>query len=288
MACLLFAGGCLLYSQAPKGDAVPSVKPLAKSSAAKASPGVSAAKPSRAEREAQLRTRVREFYALIRDGKMLAALAFVVPDSRDLFLAGDKPLVESVEIPALEWLEGDSQVKASVVGQATMFVAGQKVPSRSVFDSYWRRERGTWMYFDPPVRVRRTPFGVVKVDREGKPVGGNTVDLKAKVADALSTLPQGKDFVVEARDVSLSSLKPGSADFVVTNGSRGYLTVLFGGADLAGLQFEPASASVAPGQKLTLRLSWTPGAKPDFGQDWGAIVVQPWNRRTEFRIRWSE
>ncbi len=240
--------------------------------------------------EHQLRERVQLFYQLTRDGKMLAATELVVPDSKDIFLASEKPKMDSLEIAELEWLEGGREAKVSAVGQTTIAVAGQRVPSRTVFDSYWKRVGGVWMYFDPPVRQRKTPFGVVKVDRDGKLIGGASVDLKAKVdaATAAAMVPDGKAFSVEAKDVAFSLNKPGSAEFKVNNGSRGYLNVYFGGADLKGLQFEPATATVAPGQTAVFRLIWTPGEKPEYGQDWGSIVVQPWNKRTQFRIRWAE
>ena len=279
----------LVYAQAVPPGTVP-VAPASPGPAARKAPS-SPVRPKgvSAQSEQQLIARVREFYQLIRDGKMLAATEMVVADSKDVFLAGEKPKVESVEIPGLEWLEGTGQVKVSLVGQTSMFVAGQKIPSRTVFDSYWKLVNGRWMYFDPPVRERKTPFGVVKVDRDGNRVGGATVDLKAKIEAAKATaMPDANAFTVESRDLAFSKSMPGSAEFKVSNRSAGYVNVIFGGADLKGLEFVPATATVPPGQTGVFRVIWTPGEKPDYGQDWGAIIVQPWNRRTEFRIRWSD
>lgn len=276
--------------EVPKKPAPARAAPKSGGAVKSASSSTARANGIAASAEHQLRERVRLFYQLIRDGKMLAATELVVPDSKDIFLASEKPKMDSLEIAELEWLEGGKEAKVSAVGQTTIAVAGQRLPSRTVFDSYWKRVGAVWMYFDPPVRQRKTPFGVVKVDREGKLIGGANVDLKAKLeaATAATMVPDGKEFSVEAKDVSFSPSKPGSAEFKVNNGSRGYLNVNFGGADLKGLQFEPAAATVAPGQTAVFRLVWTPGEKPDYGQDWGAIVIQPWNRRTQFRIRWSE
>lgn len=274
--------GTVVYAQsstAPaKAKVAASPKSTAKSAAASAAD------------EPALRARVLQFYGLVREGKLLAAVEYVEKDSRDFFLAGDKQKPDDLEIDKLEWLEGGAQARVWLTGKSWMMVGAQKAQSRFQFESYWRRHGRQWLYFDPPVRERRTPFGVVKMTRDGLLVG-STVDLKAKVssgASVASVAALATAIEVNAKNVEFSRSNPGSAEFTVKNGAEGYINVIFGGTVLKGLEFVPATAAVAPGQTATFTLKWTPGEPPQHGNDWGAVIVQPLERRTEFKISWVD
>ncbi|MCX6594132.1 MAG: hypothetical protein NTZ56_21675 [Acidobacteria bacterium] len=271
-----------LYAQTPPAPVAP-----------KGKAAVASSKPSGAKAPADepaLRARVLQFYGLVREGKLLAAVEFVEKDSRDFFLAGDKQKPDDLEIDKLEWLEGGTQARVWLTGKTWMMVGAQKAQSRFQFESYWRRHGRQWLYFDPPFRERRTPFGVVKLTRSGEVVGGS-VDLKAKVssgASVASVAALATAIEVNAKNVEFSRSNAGSAEFTVKNGAEGYINVIFGGTVLKGLEFLPATASVPPGQTATFTLKWTPGEQPQHGNDWGAVIIQPLERRTEFKIRWVD
>jgi hypothetical protein len=239
--------------------------------------------------ETALRARVEPFFEAVRAGKYRVALQYVSDDSQDAFLGEPKSKPLSVAIDNIEWLKPGEEARVTAIMEGEMMVAGQVLKSRTPQESYWRKESEGWMWFEPPVRERRTPFGVVKIDRSGNLVGSTpNVNLKEKVAQAPSTADILGAVEIAVRDVQISRSKPFETQFSVKNGLPGYVQVSAFVPGISGLTISPDKRQLASGETLTLTLKWTPGAQPESALQRGAVIVDPLGRRGEFAIRWVD
>jgi len=239
--------------------------------------------------EAALRARVEPFLAALRDGKFRAALQYVSEDSQDAFLGEPKAKPLSIAIEKIEWLKPGEEARVTAMIEGEMMVAGQVLKSRAPRESHWRKEPEGWMWFQPAVVERRTPFGVVKIDRSGNLVGGSpNVNLKEKVAQAPTTASIVAAVSIEVRDVEIPRSKPFETKFSVKNGLPGYVQVAAFVPGVPGLSISPDKVQLAAGETLTLTLKWTPGARPEKDRDQGVVTVDPLGRRAEFAIRWVD
>jgi hypothetical protein len=240
------------------------------------------------EREQAIRAQVTKFYDAMQAGKYRIAMSMVADESQDAFLAMDKPKLESYQIKSVEM---ESETKARVVTQVDrkIMIMGQLVPSTFPQETFWVLEGGQWLWWDPPQRALKTPMGLMIPSAPGAVASPQSAaEIKAKVEAGPKSAALVTSTSAEVRNLKISRSKPFEAEFTISNSLQGAIQFNVYLPELAGLVAEPAEGSVDKESKRTIRIRWTPGAEPQPEHNYGVVILNPFAKRYEFRITWTD
>jgi hypothetical protein len=203
-----------------------------------------------------LRARIDEFYQASVKGEFRKVEALVAEDTKDFFYDHDKPRMLSYEIARIEYSDGYTRAKATVLEEQRVMFPGfagkaMKIP----VPSYWKIENGKWCWYVDQAKLNETPFGIMKP-------GPPSADDNSPAA-VLSTLPSDPAQLMKLvrADKSEVSLKTGDSErVVIENGMRGPVTLSLQGK-IEGIEAVFDRQTVPAGEKATLTLKAAAGAK---------------------------
>lgn len=134
--------------------------------------------PAPSKAEIALRARVEKFFQLQNEKQYSQALTFVSQDSRDDYLASGKPQLVSFSISGVEWLEPKKRARVTVKAkESVLMLGGGPIPFIFNRPTYWKLERGKWMWYLDPEQRFSSPAGRItpgpgsligKLDEKGK------------------------------------------------------------------------------------------------------------------------
>jgi hypothetical protein len=203
-----------------------------------------------------LRARIDEFYQASVKGEFRKAEALVAEDTKDFFYDHDKPRMLSFEISRIEYSDGFTRAKATILEERHVMFPGfagkaMKIPT----PSYWKIEDGKWCWYVEKDKLNETPFGIMKA---GPPTAGD-----ASPEAILSTIPTDPAEMLKLvrADKSAVSLKPGESEqVVIENAMKGPVTVLVQGK-LDGIEAAFDRETIPAGGKARLTLKAAEGAQ---------------------------
>jgi hypothetical protein len=203
-----------------------------------------------------LRARIDEFYQASVKGEFRKAEALVAEDTKDFFYDHDKPLVLSFEITRIEYSDGYTRAKATILEERRiMFPGFAGKPMKIPTPSYWKIDDGKWCWYVDQAKLNESPFGVMKP-------GPPSADDNSPGA-VLPSLPADPDQLMKMvrADKSEVSLNPGgSENIVIDNAMRGPVTLSIQGK-LEGIEAALDRETIPAGGKATLTLKAADGAK---------------------------
>lgn len=203
-----------------------------------------------------LRARINEFYQYHKSREFRKAEALVAEDTKDFFYNHDKPEVLGFEITRIDYTDGYTKAKATLlVEQRVMFpgFAGKimKIPT----PSYWKIEDGKWVWYVDQAKLNETPWGTMKA---GPPASGD-----GSVPAMLSTMPGDVDQLMNMirADKSALTLASGETGHVtVQNGMPGPVTLTVEGK-LQGVEVTIQPRTVPAGGKADVAVKAATDAK---------------------------
>jgi hypothetical protein len=203
-----------------------------------------------------LRARINDFYQFHKNREFRKAEALVAEDTKDFFYDHDKPEVLGFEIARIEYSDGYTRAKATVLVEQRIMFPGfggkiMKIPT----PSYWKVEDGKWCWYVDQAKLNETPFGVMKA---GPPASNDN-----SVASIMSGLPADVDGLMSLirADKSALTLTPGETGHVtIDNGMKGPITLAIQGK-LEGVEAALDQSSVPAGGKTNLTVKAATGAK---------------------------
>jgi DNA-binding protein YbaB len=195
-----------------------------------------------------LRARISEFYQDHVDGKFRQAEALVAEDTKDFYFAANKPKYLSFEIQRIDYSEGFTRAKATILCEQYVMMPGftdkpLKVPTPST----WKLVDGQWYWYVDQDALRQSPFG--KMTPGPMPQGA---------APHLPAIPNGKDmafiFTQVKTDKPAVSLKTGAEEQVtLTNSAQGLVTLQLTGK-LPGVDVKLDRMNLGAGEKAILTI----------------------------------
>ena len=200
-----------------------------------------------------LRARISEFYQDHVDGKFRQADALVAEDTKDFYFASNKPKYLSFEIQRIDYSEGFTRAKATILCEQYVMMPGfANKPLKVPTPSTWKLVDGQWYWYVDQNALRQTPFG--------------TMQPGPGAQSGLPAVPSGKDmafiFTQVKADKSVVSLKPGIEEQVtITNGAQGQVSLELTGK-VPGVEVKLDRMNLAAGEKAILRLRASNDAKP--------------------------
>ncbi|PWU12292.1 MAG: hypothetical protein C5B51_00970 [Terriglobia bacterium] len=199
-----------------------------------------------------LRARISEFYQDHVDGKFRQAEALVAEDTKDFFYGGNKPKYLSFEIRRIEYSEGYTRAKATVLCEQYVMLPGfTDKPLKVPIPSTWKLVDGKWYWYIDPEALRQTPFGKMTPGP-----GGGSSPIKIPTAGEMNFI-----FAQVKADKTAVSLKIGASDQVaIINGAQGTMSISIMGA-LPGVDVKLDRMDLKPGEKATVILHAGPDAK---------------------------
>jgi hypothetical protein len=203
-----------------------------------------------------LRARISEFYEAHVSGEFRKAEALVAEDTKDFFYDHDKPRYLGFEIKTIEYSDGYTRAKATILLEQRIMLPGfagkvMKVPT----PSYWKIEDGKWCWYVDMAKLNETPFGIMK---PGPPAKGD-----ASPEAVIANLPTNTDQLMNLirADKSALTLSAGeSGQVVIDNGMKGPVTVSVEGK-LLGVEAAFDRDTIPAGEKATLTVKTAAGAQ---------------------------
>ena len=200
-----------------------------------------------------LRARISEFYQDHVDGKFRQADSLVAEETKDFYFASNKPKYLSFEIQRIDYSEGFTRAKATILCEQYVMMPGfANKPLKVPTPSTWKLVDGQWYWYVDQNELRKTPFGTMQPG-PGTPSG-------------LPAVPSGKAlafiFTQVKADKSVVSLKPGIEEQVtITNGAQGQVSLELTGK-VPGVEVKLDRMNLAAGEKAILRLRASNDAQP--------------------------
>jgi hypothetical protein len=200
-----------------------------------------------------LRARITEFFHYHVTGEHRKAEELVAEDTKDYFYDGNKPRYLSFEIGKIEYSDGYTKAKAMVTVKMPVMLPGfngkvMDIPTAC----YWKLIDGKWYWYLDAAMRNASPMGEMK---PGPPSGGDAPP-RPVIAASLQEL-----FAQVKADKAAVEVKPGSADqIVITNGMVGPINLTVQGK-VEGIEAAFDRVEIKPGEKATLTVKATDGAK---------------------------
>jgi hypothetical protein len=169
-----------------------------------------------------LRARITEFYDLHVKGEFRKAESWVADDSKDIYYSGNKTKYLSYEIGRIEYSDGFTRAKATVLCEQNIMLPGfMGRPMKVPVPSTWKLVDGTWYWYVDPESLRMTPFG--------KMTPGT-----ARESGSIPAIPTSvPDFIYKQvkTDKSSVTLKAGESERVtITNSAPGVMNISLTGS----------------------------------------------------------
>lgn len=204
-----------------------------------------------------LRARISEFYQDHVDGKFRQADALVAEDTKDFYFQSNKPKYLSFEIQRIEYSEGFTRAKATILCEQYVMMPGfSDKPLKVPTPSTWKLVDGQWYWYVDQDALRETPFGKMTPGPFGP--GGAPSRLPA--------IPNGKDMAFILSQVKADkpavSLKQGEPQQVtLTNSAQGSVTISLTGT-VPGVDIKLDRMNLGAGEKAVVTLQAGNNAKP--------------------------
>ena len=206
-----------------------------------------------AEVDQALRARITEFFHYHVTGEHRKAEELVAEDTKDYFYDGNKPRYISFEIGKIDYSDGYTKAKALVTVKMPVMLPGfngkvMDIPS----PSYWKLIDGKWYWYLDTSMRNASPFGEMKPG----PPSADGAPSRPVIAATMHEL-----FSQVKVDKAAVEAKVGSPDqIVITNGMVGPISLTVQGK-IDGIEAAFDHAEVKPGEKATLTVKATDGAK---------------------------
>jgi hypothetical protein len=211
------------------------------------------------EVDAALRARVKQFYQYEVEGKFRQAEPLVAEESKDLFVAMNKPTYKGFQIKRIEYFDRFTRANVVVMVDRLVFAPGfEGHPFPAAVPSHWKLEKGEWCWYVDPADLRSSPFG----DRPPgtpMPMPGGTMPMPGgmpPVGGDTSRLPPMPNMSPRVRiDKSTLEIKPGTAStgqVTLFNPLRTPVTLSITDPHVPGLSVKLDQTQLKAGQKAVL------------------------------------
>ena len=205
-----------------------------------------------------LRARIKAFYQAHVDGKPRQAEKLVAEDTKDFFYNGNKPKYLNFEIQRIDYSEGFTRAKATVLCEQYVMIPGftdkpMKVPTPST----WKLVDGEWYWYIDPDSLNETPFGKMKAG-PGDSSGPRSLPNAQDMNTIFRQVTEGQ-VKVDTKAVNLKAGETGTV--TITNTAQGQMSLALTGA-LAGVDVKLDRVQLGAGEKATMTLRASAGAKP--------------------------
>jgi hypothetical protein len=200
-----------------------------------------------------LRTRISEFYQDHVEGKFRQAEALVAEETKEFFYSGNKPKYLSFEIRRIDYSEGYTRAKATVLCEQYVLMPGfADKPLKVPVPSLWKLVDGQWYWYVDPEALRQSPFGRMTPGAVG---ASNNIKIPT---------PEEMNFIFSQvkADKTGVTLKAGESDQVtISNGAQGQMSISILGAP-PGVDVKLDRMDLKSGEKAVLTFRAGAGAKP--------------------------
>ncbi len=199
-----------------------------------------------------LKARAMEFYRDHVTGKYRKAEELVAEDSKDGFYAATKPVLDSFRFSEITYSDKYTKAKITVVGKMMMTFLGMAGPQMMdvPFPSYWKLERGKWVWYIFQDPNRMTPFGKAN----GKMAGSGAVDPAQAFATAPDVATVLSGVKVDKSELLLVKM-PGSKGTVsLQNQLQGPVTLALDAKEFPGLVVTLEPKQLKSGEKAVLTI----------------------------------
>jgi hypothetical protein len=201
-----------------------------------------------------LRARITEFFHYHVTGEHRKAEALVAEDTQDYFYNNNKPRYLSFEIKSIEYSDGYTKAKALVTVKMAVMLPGfngkvMDIPT----GSYWKLIDGKWYWYLSKAMQNASPMGEM---HPGPPSADATPPALPMIPATFNEL-----FSQVKADKGAVAVKPGASDQVVIfNGMVGPINLTVDGK-IDGIQAAFDHSEIKPGEKATMTVKATDGAK---------------------------
>ncbi|HTT64476.1 MAG TPA: hypothetical protein VMG35_21640 [Bryobacteraceae bacterium] len=214
-----------------------------------------------ADVDAALRARVSQFYQLEVEQKFSQALALVADDTKDLFIAANKPPYHSYQIESITY--SDDFTKAEVMALVTRMLPiqgfmGHPLPTK--VNSRWKLEKGLWCYYIDPARdIHVSPFRTFEPPGMGAPSPGGSA--APAPPPRRGNIPNTRTLTVDKSGVELKRSTASVAHVEILNPAPWPAVVTFADPKVAGLTLKLQPMNIQAGGKADLSIGWSGEAK---------------------------
>ena len=205
-----------------------------------------------------LRARVRIFYQAFIDKKFRFAYEMVAEDSKETFLAGGKPNLESCDFTKIDYSEDFAKADVLMGCKGTFSFHGQMMNVTFPLSSKWVLTDGQWWWSAVPPKGRDTPWGFWG-EKEGEPSPkkeGNPGPVAARQsvpADPQAFARQLLHSVkVDKTDVVLRGYESSKDEVHLTNGMPGGITFTVDKPSTPGLSIKPLTGELNSGEQAAI------------------------------------
>jgi len=207
-----------------------------------------------------LRARVRGFYQAYIDKKFRIAYEMVAEDSKETFLAGGKPNLESCDITKIEYSAEFAKADVLVGCKGTFSFHGQMMKVTFPLSSKWVMTDAQWWWSAVPPKGRDTPWGFWG-EKEGEPSpkkdanpGPGPAAAKPSVpVDPMAVARQILNSVkIDKTDVVLRGYESSKDEVHISNGMPGPVTITLDKLAMPGLTIKPLSKEVNSGEQAAI------------------------------------
>jgi hypothetical protein len=236
------------------------------------------AAPADQEAKKALEARAQKFYQQMVEKKFRQAEALVAEESQEDYYAGNKPDIKGFEIMRSDIMPGGQKASVTIKARVLFLMMGA---GAQVFElptpTYWKLEKGEWMWYVPEEIKHATPFGNFK--NTTKPGEFATPDDKGR-APALDTMVgqvtvDRTSVVLTANEstqtVTLENNLPGPVDLRLDPHV----------AMIPGLTVKADYLHLEAGKKASIQIRWN---RTDPVSDTVEVIAFPINRVFDIRV----
>ena len=224
-----------------------------------------------------LRDRVTKFFQAHADGKFRLADAYVAEDSKDHFFA--KPKTRYLKVWGHKVKFSDDFKKAEVATTVDMEMKVARIGTVAIrpnIPSFWRVEKGQWVWYYVKQMETPTPWGISKRTAENE---APSLHAKAvSVGEVLGAVGLSKD------RVTLLGYKESTDSLKVTNNLPGEVRISIEGIGAPNLTVKMDKTLLKAGESATVEFQYKPAdpsAKPTLD---GIVRVEPLARQLPFQV----
>jgi hypothetical protein len=214
-----------------------------------------------AELEQAVRSRVAEFYTLMKNHEYRKGESLIAEDTKDYYYAGGKPEIHTFEILDIEYSENFTRAKAMTRCSEPLVVAGFPPGEITVkMPTLWKLENGNWYLYEDPTKMA-SPGGLQKKVQAAVEAGAaaTTDKLPLGMPKEISQDPSIALGKMEL-DKTEVNLKAGATEEIhIDNHSSGPMTLELG-YPLGGVEAKLDRRNLNAGERavLTLKAGRTP------------------------------
>jgi hypothetical protein len=220
-----------------------------------------AAEKPPAKVDAELRTRVNQFYQDFVKGQFTDAETLVAPESKNVFVAMRKEQYVSCEIKKVVYSDKFKFADVGTECARNIMVEGfAGHPLQYPIGSQWKLEHGKWYWWIDPTAQRSTPFGMMGALMAAMGAASPAGPPPALPAPADLTSPNIALHKVKADKESLDLKAGESADVTFSNSALGPMSVALYGAAPQGIEVTPTHADLPQTGKAAITVKVHDGA----------------------------